>query len=233
MLMPIIPQPGIAGINLTYSSDTADVDGFAAAGSPSGDVTVNITITSGTELYASTTSNYGLDLNGFTAGSIVNLFIEGEIQGKGGKTSGAAGGPALRLGCETNTSGAGAIRGGGGAGGQGGASQGSVIDAEVDCQPWGAAAAGGAGGAGQDRVSGPSAGSLGGTVYFSQRAGTGGTGGAWGAAGSTGATGTATICVGAGYNNSGSAGGAAGLAIKTQSNTYSNLVTTTNGSIAA
>ena len=191
MLMPIIPQPGIAGINLTYSSDTADVDGFAAAGSPSGDVTVNITITSGTELYASTTSNYGLDLNGFSAGSLVNLFIEGEIQGKGGKTSGAAGGPALRLGCETNTSGAGAIRGGGGNGGQGGTSQGSTTDVEVGCVIVGGAVAGGAGGAGQDTCGAP------------------------------------------GYNNAGSAGGAAGLSIKTQSNTYSNLVTTTNGSISA
>jgi hypothetical protein len=233
MLMPIIPQPGIAGINLTYSSDTADVDGFAAAGSPSGDVTVNITITSGTELYASTTSNYGLDLNGFSAGSLVNLFIEGEIQGKGGKTSGAAGGPALRLGCETNTSGAGAIRGGGGNGGQGGTSQGSTTDVEVGCVIVGGAVAGGAGGAGQDRVGGPASGSSGSSVYSSKLSGAGGAGGAWGVAGSTGGTGNATTCGAPGYNNAGSAGGAAGLSIKTQSNTYSNLVTTTNGSISA
>lgn len=233
MLMPIIPQPGIAGINLTYSSDTADVDGFAAAGSPAGDVTVNITITSGTELYASTTSNYGLDLNGFSAGSLVNLFIEGEIQGKGGKTSGAAGGPALRLGCETNTSGAGAIRGGGGNGGQGGTSQGSAIDAEIGCITVDGAVAGGAGGAGQDRVGGPASGSSGSSVYSGKLSGAGGAGGAWGVAGSTGGTGNADTCGFPGYNNAGSAGGAAGLAIKTQSNTYSNLVTTTNGSISA
>tara|TARA_R110000796_G_scaffold9443_7_gene32127 strand:+ start:1831 stop:2532 length:702 start_codon:yes stop_codon:yes gene_type:complete len=233
--MPIMPQAGFAAgaIALVYSSDTADVDGFAAAGSPAGDVVVNITITSGTELYASTTSNYGLDLNGFSAGSLVNLFIEGEIQGKGGKTSGAAGGPALRLGCETNTSGAGAIRGGGGAGGQGGSSKGSATDAELGCIAVGGNVSGGAGGDGQDRVGGPASGSTGGSVYAAKNAGTGGTGGAWGAAGNTGGTGNANTCGAPGYNNAGSAGGAAGLAIKTQSNTYSNLVTTTNGSISA
>ncbi len=243
MLPGMISNIGVAAsggstvIELVYSSNTADVNLFTDAGSPEDDVTVNVTVQSGVDVYASSTGIYAMDGNGFSAGTIVNIVVTGRICGKGGAGgtpgaspaipagSGGAGGPALRLGCETHITGSGSINGGGGGGGAGGG-----VRAEA---PNAVYAAGGAGGVGQSYNGGPSGGGSGqradngsGNVGDS---GAGGSGAAFGASGSSGASGTNVA--GSTTTFSGAGGGPGGKAIEVNGQTYTNSVTT-NGAVS-
>lgn len=129
-------------ISLVVNGDLSNYNLFSAAGSPVAAVTVSLTINSGIYLYATTTSNYALDVGGFASGSNITIVNNGFIAGKGGagnSTAGTAygpsgggtsagaggdGGPALRVQAMSgvtvsinNTSGQ--INGGGGGGGGG------------------------------------------------------------------------------------------------------------------
>ena len=150
MFFPIMPSFSGAlpafDTTLTYSSDTADVNIFTAAGSPGGAVNVRVNVEATADIYASTTGNYAMDCNGFAAGSLIYIFCDGRICGKGGAaasggsgtsngSAGNAGGPALRLGAETVISGSGSINGGGGGGGGAGGTRNSgIADPEVGCE---------------------------------------------------------------------------------------------------
>lgn len=232
------------GLTITYSSDTADVDLFAAAGSPVDDVVVNVIVNA--ELYASSTSSYGMDCDGFSSGSVINISGTGQISGArgGGGAGGAAqfgvrngspggaGGPALRLGCETNIAAGLTVSGGGGGGGGGGNAIGRTPSGE-DCNSSGPVA-GGSGGAGQNYNTSAAGGSGGGSAAAGTTGGTGGTGGALGASGSSGgggSTGAPGSCSTGNILGAGGSGGAGGNSIVTQGNTYTNSATL-NGSVS-
>ena len=259
MLMPTVPIAGLLGgaapdFTLDYDGDYADVDIFAACSSPAGDVVVVVNMADGTDFYASTTSVYACDCDGFTSGSsitfnMINSNISGQrgaagaggASGSGTGGAGGAGGPAIRLGCPTtfNETGTSAINGGGGGGGGGGGAQGGVgIAGEFGCNCSNQDAQnGGAGGAGQNYNTAAASGSAGGSDTYAT-GGTGGAGGAFGAAGSTGnaGVGSYTGCAPTGCalaSRAGGAGGAAGNSIKTQSHAYTLNGVATNGSIVA
>ncbi len=116
-------------INLVISVNTPEYNLFTAAGSPLTAVTVNLTINSGVYVYGSVTSGAGLHIPTFPAGSIINIFNNGLIVGKGGNGGGTVsdsqglpgqqGGTAIKTVYAINITNNGSILGGGGGGGGG------------------------------------------------------------------------------------------------------------------
>jgi hypothetical protein len=215
------------GVNI--SGNATNFNLFAAAGQPSGVVTVNVTVAPGVILTSADNLSAALDVSGFASGSIINLTNLGYIIGKGGDGANGgwasypgsgtsiassnlagAGGPAINgpgTGVTLNiTNAAGHIWGGGGGGGGGGAYDGFASG--NGCGN----AGGGGGGAGGGK------GGIGGLgVYISGGNALGGNGvngtigvsGAGGAAGTGTAAGTAIIGVagaGGAYGTAGSTG---------------------------
>lgn len=99
-----------------------------SVGSPP--VEVTCTVTAGVIVGSSSTASPAFDVGTWPAGVVVNLIVNGRIQGAGGKggrggqvgldgQSGLPGGPALKLTYDLNLSGDGEIWGGGGGGGGG------------------------------------------------------------------------------------------------------------------
>lgn len=192
------------GVNI--SGNAVNFNLFAAAGQPSGVVTVNATVAPGVILSSADNLAAALDVSGFASGSTINLTNLGYIIGKGGDganggwasypgsgTSIASsnlaggGGPAINgpgAGVTLNiTNVAGHIWGGGGGGGGGGAYDGFAVG--NGCGN----AGGGGGGAGGGR------GGIGGLgVYISGGNALGGNGinGTIGVSGAGGAAGTGT-----------------------------------------
>lgn len=119
-------------LSYTFSSNTANasLNLSAISGYISGKSDITVTINSGVYLYATLTSNYGLNLSGGTTGDTLTIINNGFIIGKGGQggnynvSTGEAGGPALNLGfglsgCTINNTNASAYIAGGGGGGYG------------------------------------------------------------------------------------------------------------------
>jgi len=208
-------------------------------------VTATVTINAGIQVEATTTSLYGFRINALPAGSVVNLFSTGTIDGRGGAGgsagvactvaagAGAAAGDAILVEAQTgvtinfNNAG-GTISGGGGGGGGGGACCGRLFAAEV-CQGCTCASNGGGGGAGYGPT-GQTGGGGGGTNCGNGACnicnpGAGGSGGAAGAAG--GAGGAQVGGCSAGSNGG---GGAAGNAIDGDSQITFSDEGTINGS---
>lgn len=207
MLMPIMPQSAFGGgydAELVYSSDTADVDLFAAAGSPVAAVHILVTVNSGVDVYGSHKDTPGMDGTGLPVGSVVDLILEGRICGERGTPNSGYGGDALKLGCETNVSGGGSINGGGGAGGVGHTIATPIYDNDSQITGY-SYDYGGAGGYGEKHDAAATAGGT--------RAGAGG------AFGNAGAAGT------------GGAGGAPGKAIDVNGFPYTNTCTA-NGAVS-
>ncbi len=240
-LMPLVTPSVFPTVELTYSSDTADVDLFLAAGSPVTPIVLKVTVEAAADIYASTTSNYAMDAVGLPVGSRLELTVDGRIVGQGGAggsgghglnngNGGSAGGPALRLGCETNIDGSGDINGGGGGGGGGGGARGTQTAGEacnlVSCT-------GGTGGQGQRYNGGPNGGAAGSIQGASCDAGNGGSGGGFGSSGASGqgAQYGSAVC-----NNgqavgirSGGGGGSGGKSIEVNGQSYTNTGVTLRG----
>ena len=227
-LVVYVRKPGLPVVNLNYTATQADADAFVDAGSPSDPVRAVITVDASVWLYASSTSEYGLDTNGFAAGSEIQLECNGKIVGKGGNggeagsgpsdngNNGGSGGPALRLGADITITGSGYIGGGGGGGGGGG-------------NEWtGFSWTHGGGGGGGRCYSGTSGASAGGGSGSSTSAGSrgcnlgtcGGNGGDWGADGDDGQDGHQSL---RGY------GGSGGKAIELNSNSVTSNTCATYG----
>lgn len=142
---------GASTYDVTLTSGV-DVCLLPLVGSPSGIVTVNVTIPAGVVIAASSPQNPALDLTGFASGSVINITNQGYVLGRGGRggagasmgvsgggdgddlwyysyeaaANGEAGGDAIKgpgAGRALNVyNSAGYIWGGGGGGGGGGAS---------------------------------------------------------------------------------------------------------------
>lgn len=198
-------------INYTFTSSTpnATLNVTTLTKYRAGVSDITVTVNSGVYLYATSTSNYGLQLTGGTTGDTLNLINNGYIAGRGGDGGasyyhyggntyvwvGSVGGPALSIGYNTtlvNNSfiggggGGGMLMGGGGAGGgNGGRNNGSV------CSNGGGPGASGGGGT---TLSCVGTGGGGGRIFPGSGAGAGvigigaGQGGGGGGAGGAGGT---------------------------------------------
>jgi len=234
---------GVDVIRLTLSADTTNYDIRVAAGSPTQRTTVVLTINSGVYVYATTTSEYGVDTGtGWASGSTIYIINNGNIAGRGGAggngagnsaaTAGGAGGPALHVQLPTTIDNNGTIAGGGGGGG-GGAGR-----LYSDGKGYTIASSGGGGGGGRvngvggsnpnvsghtiDHNNGTSGTTAtltttgsggGGSSGNTVNAGAGGAAGAWGSAGSAGSSGS-----GPGSSGTPGGGGAAGAYLVGQAN---------------
>lgn len=213
-----------ANYNLTLSGSQTDVSLAALLGTVAAPATVNLTIAQGAVIQAGSVGSYALDCAGaLPVGSVLNIFNNGYIQGRGGNggdgagasyevggsantatelqaRAGRAGGPAMRApeaGITTNITNAnGRIRGGGGGGGGGGCSLTGGGNRTAN-------GGGGGGGAG---------GGLAGRGGNAQRAGVAAAGsdGLDGSSGVNGAAGTGGGGNGAGGSAGGGVGGAGG-----------------------
>lgn len=188
-------------INLSISADTTEYNIFTEAGSPTGEVVVNLTIESGVVVGATDTANYALDTGtGWAAGSIINIINLGYIVGMGGDggrgagntsascfsaVNGSNGGPAINLQYDVNIYNANGVIGGGGGGGGGG--EGITSANAFGSLGAGYTGGGGGGGAGYQTSTGANGGSctaLGGCYVGSSGSnGTYNNGGAGGAGG--------------------------------------------------
>lgn len=191
---------------------------FKLAGSPTGAVTVNFTVPAGTTVKATGTRDYAIDTSGFASGSVINLLVEGDVDGRGGDAGDGGslnqdfGGPdiAYRLSAQNgrdaghaikgpgagrtlNLLGSGRVRGGGGGGAGGGAS----INNSTGLTAGGG---GGGGGAGGGR------GARGGRLNIAENESATAGDGTDGSSGYNGTNGSA----GAGAQGSGNASGGAG-----------------------
>lgn len=116
-----MPVPGLSGGGggLTYviSANAAEVDLFAAFGSPSGPVHYTLMIPAGVTVSALAAANAAIDATGFDPASVGRWFVAGDITGAGGD-----GGDGGGLGGFSSFAGGGGGGGGGavvGAGGSG------------------------------------------------------------------------------------------------------------------
>lgn len=75
---------------LTLSVNESNVDIFRRFGAPAGVVNVTVTVGRGVVIKSDSTSVPAMDLNGFAAGSTINLINNGFIIGKGGRGGNAA-----------------------------------------------------------------------------------------------------------------------------------------------
>lgn len=123
----------VVNLNYTFSSNTADasLNLSTLSGYSAGKSNITVTINSGVYLYATSNSNYGLNITGGTTGDTLTIVNNGYIMGCGGDGSGqqgnnssyaTPGGPALNLGfgmssCTINNTNSAAYIGGGGGGG--------------------------------------------------------------------------------------------------------------------
>ena len=74
-IMNMLVGGGTPTFNLTISSDTADYNIYTTIGSPTQAVVVNLTINSGVNVYASSTSTYALDTGtGWVSGTKITIF---------------------------------------------------------------------------------------------------------------------------------------------------------------
>jgi hypothetical protein len=197
----------------TIASDTADYnlynDLISNGWNGTKPLKVVVTINSGVQVYASSTSSYAFTISSIPARSSITLINNGTIVGAGGNggsnssNPGGDGGPALYTNYATTITNNGNIWGGGGGGG-GGADGG-------DGSKYPAYVPGGGGGGGAGRVDGAGA-------YYNGSAGTLTAGGAYGHAGGTsGRGGTGGDPGSAGETTNGS-GGAAGFYVIGSSN---------------
>ena len=202
----LISGANIFKFNIASNQVDANLRTLANAAGYSGYGDVEATINSGVDLYASSTSSYGLNIGSFPSGRTVTLINNGYISGCGGAGGTAwrdyesgstpvaptAGGPALY--CVTSgfilkINNANTIRGGGGGGGYGPAGSGSYYYEYVDLYSgqlvsayYTGAAGGGGGGGGQGTQGGAGGGfgSYGGASGNSGSAGNSSSGGGGG-----------------------------------------------------
>jgi hypothetical protein len=217
ILTPITYSTNTAGASITLSS----LSGYIAGSSD-----ITITVNSGIYLYATSTGNGGLTINGGRTGDTVTLINNGYIIGMGGAggngaqtgvvgttNPGGTGGPALVLNSgyaitinnKTNAyiaggggGGTGYCGGGAGGGGAGGGAGGS-------CTFWGSGVGGAGGGLGLAGNNGTRVDYSSGSIYS-----TGGGGGGRVLPGTGGAGGISTYSVAAIPDNAGKGGGAGG-----------------------
>jgi hypothetical protein len=216
----LISGANIFKFNIASNQVDANLRTLANAAGYSGYGDVEATINGGVDLYASSTSSYGLNIGSFPSGRTVTLINNGYISGAGGAGGTAwrdyesgstpvaptAGGPALY--CVTSgfilkINNANTIRGGGGGGGYGPVGSGSYYYEYYDFEgnlisgSYSGAAGGGGGGGGQGTQGGAG----------------GGFGSSAGASGSSGTAGNSSSGGGGGgsvVNNDGFTGGAGG-----------------------
>jgi hypothetical protein len=214
---------------LTIDSNCVDWNLSAIIGTLSAPATINILVTKGTIMEASSTGTPAMDLSGLISGCTVNLTNLGSILGKGGRggrgagagypgsgatyqygTAGQLGGKAILgpgSGCTFNiTNGAGFIWGGGGGGGAGGVSANQTATGVANSGGGGAgsgAAFGGDPGTVAEPVVGTALASMGGDS-------TSGVNGTFGAAGALATTGTGAHAAASGAGGDWGAAGAAG-----------------------
>lgn len=215
-------------ISYTYSANTANasLDLSTISGYSSGKSDITVTVNSGVYLYATSTSNYGLNLTGGASGDTLTIVNNGYIMGQGGIGGGGSGatasyqlptvgGVALNFGFNltsatvNNTNGSAYIGGGGGGGGSsqyvgggGGAGGGTGGWGEVSC-----------GCSGNVRTNGGAGGSIGSSGSNGQYSGAGCTGGGGGGrifAGTGGAGGTGQTYLPAAAGQGGGSGGGGG-----------------------
>jgi hypothetical protein len=217
------------GIYLTIAANTTQYDIFVAAGSPTTQVNVSLTINPGVIVGSVTGGTYAMRTGtGWVAGSTISIINNGTIQGIGGNGGngqdgdvglpGQPGGNALHLNWPvTITNGSGFIFGGGGGGGAGGG------DGDLK-----GTASGGGGGGGRsaltNSVGGSAVSATPGAAGTASAAGVGGPGvagysGAGGNGGDVGSAGAAGAASTFGNNRAGGAGGAPGKAIALNGNT--------------
>lgn len=77
--------------DVTVLGDKEDLSVFDLCSQPTGAVTVNFTVPSGTLIKASTTGNYAIDFSGFASGSVINFINRGRVLGKGGDAGDGSG----------------------------------------------------------------------------------------------------------------------------------------------
>lgn len=215
--------------NIAIQGSHVNLDLFRMAGAPGSPVTVNLSISTGTVISSDTTASPALDLNGFVAGSVINITNLGVVAGAGGEggtggvssglsgndaygengRAGEPGGIAIRnagAGVTVNITNAnGRLLGGGGGGGGGGATSSTNVNNLAAGGGGGGGAGGGRRGQGASIRSDNSnvatgANGISGSKGFSGTFGTGGAGAQVGAA-SGGAGGN-----GGAYGSPGSAG---------------------------
>lgn len=192
------------GVNI--SGNAVNFNLFAAAGQPSGVVTVNATVAPGVIITSADNLSAALDVSGFASGSTINLTNLGYIIGKGG--DGANGGWASYPGSGTSIASSN-LAGGGGPAINGPGSGNTLNITNVNGHIWGGGGGGGGGGAYDGFAVGNGCGNAGGGgggagggrggigglgVYISGGNALGGNGvnGTIGVAGTGGAAGTGT-----------------------------------------
>ena len=214
-------------LSYVFSANTANaaLNLSAISGYVAGKSDITVTINSGVYLYATLTSNYGLNLSGGTTGDTLTIVNNGFILGQGGKGSDAgtgnatAGGSALNLGfglsgCTINNTNASAyIAGGGGGGGNSDSGGGGGAGGGNGGTGYGGSGGAGGGIGASGTKGGDGSGGAGGGGGGRVLAGTGGSGGNGTIGGSGGGSGGG----GGGYyggktNYTGGAGGSANSA---------------------
>lgn len=193
------------GVNV--SGNTTNLNLFAAAGQPSGIVTINLTIAPGVILTSADNLAAALDVSGFASGSTINLTNLGYITGKGG--DGANGGWASYPGSGTSIASSN-LAGGGGPAINGPGAGVTLNITNVNGHIWGGGGGGGGGGAYDGFAAGNGCGNAGGGgggagggrggvgglgVFLAGGNGLGGNGinGTIGVSGAGGAAGTGTV----------------------------------------
>lgn len=194
-----------SSISLALTTNASNYNIFAAAGSPTTAVTVNLTVNSGVVVSATSSSIAAMTTGAFAAGSVVNLINNGTIEGAGGAggvggayngspTSGTPGGAAISLTFPVSITNSGTIAGGGGGGGGGAGCSGRI--------------AYGAGGGGGGAGSTPGLGGAGGADPEFGYPGTAGGTGSLTAGGGAGQPGYSPCTVGGAGGGLGQPGGA-------------------------
>jgi hypothetical protein len=214
-------DPACPDAEIVITTDAMDVSLAALAGYPSAPVYLQVRVSAGVTLSASSPASAAFSTSGLPAGSLVELVNEGTIHGAGGDGAcggagdGEDGGDAIRMTVDMaiDTSSGGIYGGGGGggagddpSGGGGGAGGGRGCDGGGD-------ASGGVGGHGGQRFGSLPGGD--GALYD----GTPGTGGRWGDPGTNGGGGSGGLaygsplgscCAGPGGSGGGWGGGGGG-----------------------
>jgi hypothetical protein len=108
-----VTSPAGASFPLTIASNVVDWKLLPLLGTLSGAITVTVTVNQGVCVFASSESEYAMDLSGLPAGSTVNLINNGYILGHGGQ--GADGAMASENGSSSQVENAGFPTNGGGA----------------------------------------------------------------------------------------------------------------------
>lgn len=146
--------------DVTITGSGVNMDIFALCGSPSGAVTVTVTIATGALITSLSPAAPAMNFSGFASGSVISLVNNGRIMGHGGR--GGMGGVLSRLGSTTDSTWAGKPGGAGGTAVKGPGSGRTFNITNASGYIFGGGGGGGGGGCTADDGAGPANGGGGG-----------------------------------------------------------------------